>query len=141
MFEGQKERLQDARDEQLEWQQNDALRRGIYNSGILTENQNKTWDIYQDQVRRASQDAAMYQQQQRFQALNAILGARPMGYDLYQTDVGQYNTDLGRLFSQYNMDLDRQMQQYYGQKADHQGMMGDIGNMVGYFLNPIMGIF
>jgi hypothetical protein len=147
LYESQLKRLQEARDERLDWAKQDALRRGGFRSGVLTENQNEVWEDYGGNVQQAARDAEVYNQGQRWQALNAILGARPMGYDVYSQQMGQYNTDLARRMSQYNIDLGNQLGLYQWQtgraenraasdQAAHSDFMGALGQLASLFFNP-----
>jgi hypothetical protein len=96
LYEGQKERLDEARTEGYDRLREDALRRGIYDSGILTSNVQELEKNYGQMLTQAARDAEVYNQQQRWQALSAILGGRPMGLDVYSRDLGQYYSDYNR---------------------------------------------
>lgn len=139
LYESQRQRLQEARDEQLEWQKGEALRRGVYDSGINSENQNKTWEQYQQGLQQAARDEAVYNQSQKWNALNAILGMRPMGYDLYQTEMGQHNIDLNRSLGQYNTDLGNLLNMwYYGDQRDWNQYNTDLARILSQY-NVDMG--
>jgi hypothetical protein len=134
LYDSQKQRLQEARDEQLEWQKGEALRRGVYDSGINTENQNKTWEQYNQGLQQAAREEAMYNQSQKWNALNAILGMRPMGYDLYQSELGQHNIDVGRELGQYNTDLGNLLNMwYYGDQRDWSQYNTDLARLLSQY--------
>lgn len=114
LYEWQKERLDEARGEAYDRLREDAIRRGIYDSGVATSNMQELEKNYGNMLTQAARDAEIYNQQQRWSALNAIMTGRPLGLDVYQKDMEKHYSDYDRAMQQYYGDYDRAMAQRYG---------------------------
>ena len=114
LYEGQKERLDEARGEAYDRLREDAIRRGIYDSGVATSNMQELEKNYGNMLTQAARDAEIYNQQQRWSALNAIMTGRPLGLDVYQKDMEKHYSDYDRAMQQYYGDYDRATAQRYG---------------------------
>jgi len=93
MFANTQQALLKARGEQLEFARDEALKRGIGDSGILSEMQSDVWDNYATNIAKAQQEADMFTQNSRWQAINAMLGTVPQGLNVYNTLLNQERWD------------------------------------------------
>lgn len=77
--------------EQKAFNESDAARRGLFNSGVLTDNQNKAYEGYQKGLGDLGAQTAQYKQQMsaadqavRQNAAQAIMGYKPASYAQWQ---------------------------------------------------------
>ena len=84
MYDTSKAALDKSLSEQKKFNAEDAARRGIYNSGILSSNQNKAYEAYSSELSKAAaqkqaykDQVAQYSQGVRQNAIQALLGYVP----------------------------------------------------------------